>query len=438
MIRMELARTRPIFKPIGGQMHARLASFSIVALTVLATGFIHDAQANAASPYVQLDLHSVVDGSQVTSYATVGSAVNKDVQSFGICVRDASNANLDYAKLATARITPTGTTITRSKNFNAGTYTYFPCLYADGAWFNVGTAKSFVVGGTAPPSSSPPSTTTPPSSTSPSTTAPSSTPPSTTAPSTSVVSTTSPTSTSVATSHTIFLDNFDGPVNSLPDASKWGYEVGGNGWGNNELEYYKDGDPDNSSMDGQGNLRITVRAEQFGGSNYTSARIRTQGRFDFLYGTMEARIKIPAGSGLWPAFWTLGTNNNPSQPDVWPNLGEIDVMEAVNSDNGYSATTHAGPSDWSKYKYSAIPARDGVFHIYSAKWSPGTIAFYVDGTLVTTVTKSQTPAGHTWPFDSVHQYLLLNVAMGGNYPGAPDGSAALPATMLVDYVKVTQ
>ena len=224
-------------------------------------------------------------------------------------------------------------------------------------------------------------------------------------------------------------------MNSLPDASKWGYEVGGNGWGNNELEYYKDSDPDNSSMDGQGNLRITVRAEPFGGSNYTSARIRTQGKFDFLYGTMEARIKIPAGSGLWPAFWTLGTNNNPSQPDVWPNLGEIDVMEAVNSDKGYSATTHAGPSDWSKYKYSPIPARDGAFHIYSAKWSPGTIAFYVDGTLVTTVTKSQTPAGHTWPFDSVHQYLLLNVAMGGNYPGAPDGSAVLPATMLLTMSK---
>ncbi len=392
-------------------MLARLAT-SIAALTVLATGFIPGAQASAAPPYVQLDLHSVVSGLQVTSYATVSSAVNKDVQSFGICVRDASNANLDYPKLATARITPSGTTITRSKNFNAGTYTYFPCLYADGAWFNVGTFKSFVVSGTAPPASSTPTSTT----TAPTTAAP----------------------TTAATSPTIFLDNFNGPANSLPDASKWGYEVGGSGWGNNELEYYKDSDPDNSSMDGQGNLRITVRAEPFGGKNYTSARIRTRGKFDFLYGTMEARIKIPAGSGLWPAFWTLGTNNNPSQPDVWPNLGEIDVMEAVNSDKGYSATTHAGPSDWSKYKYSPIPARDGAFHIYSAKWSPGTIAFFVDGTLVTTVTKSQTPAGQTWPFDSVHQYLLLNVAMGGNYPGAPNGSAVLPATMFVDYVKVTQ
>ena len=112
MIRMELARTRPIFKPIGGQMHARLASFSIVALTVLATGFIHDAQANAASPYVQLDLHSVVDGSQVTSYATVGSAVNKDVQSFGICVPDSMAARITDVPAGTVTRRPSMVSVT--------------------------------------------------------------------------------------------------------------------------------------------------------------------------------------------------------------------------------------------------------------------------------------------------------------------------------------
>ncbi len=244
--------------------------------------------------------------------------------------------------------------------------------------------------------------------------------------------------TNLARVSTLFFDDFSGARNSLPDQAKWSYQVGGTGWGNNELQYYTSADPDNASMDGQGNLRITVRAEDFGGRKYTSARIRTLGKFDFLYGTVEARIKIPAGSGLWPAFWTQGSKNNAGVADDWPRMGEIDIMEAVNSDKGYAATVHGGSPHWSKYKWFSKPARDNQFHVYRATWSPGKISFYMDDIPVTTVTKSQIPAGATWPFDTARQYLLLNVAMGGNYPGPPNGSAVLPATMLVDYVKVSR
>jgi len=385
-----------------------LAVATLLLTQVMAVGI-----ARAGSPFSQVDLHADVTGGTVTATATVSSTSPIDVTSFGICVRDASGKNLDFPKQKTATITPTGTSITRTKSFGDGTYTFVPCLYHQGSWYEVGITKNFVVGG--PTAPAPPS----PSNAS------------------SSASTTSAAPPGATADNAIFLDDFSGPANSLPDPGKWSYQVGGTGWGNGELQYYTSADPDNVSMDGNGNLRITVRAEQYGGRSYTSARIRTLGKFDFLYGTVQARIKIPAGSGLWPAFWTQGSKNNAGITDDWPKMGEIDIMEAVNSDKGYGASLVGGPPRWSRYKWSAAPRRDNEFHIYSATWSPGKVSFFVDGAPVNTVTKDQIPPGASWPFDTARQYLLLNVAMGGSYPGPPDGSAVLPATMLVDYVKVT-
>jgi beta-glucanase (GH16 family) len=405
-------------------------AFALSAVSVLA---VVPGTARAADPFTQISLTAAVNGGSVTATAAVGASTSTTVQSYGICVRGAGGEKLDFPKVAEAVITVGGTPISRSKSMAAGTYTYFPCLQKSGVWYEVGTKKQFSVGNGAATTTAPTTSTT--------TTTQSSTAPATTSTSpTTNIEITSATSSGTAqpAGRQIFVDDFNGSANQLPDAAKWGYQVGGGGWGNNELQYYTNADADNASLDGNGHLRITVRSEQIGGRNYSSARLRTMGKFDFLYGTMEARIKLPAGSGLWPAFWTQGTKDNAGQQDDWPRMGEIDVMEAVNSDKGYAATIHAGPSHWSVYKWFSKPARDDLFHNYKAVWSPGTISFYVDDMLVNTVNKSATPSGKTWPFDNARQYLMLNVAMGGNYPGAPNGSATLPATMLVDYVRVTQ
>jgi beta-glucanase (GH16 family) len=227
--------------------------------------------------------------------------------------------------------------------------------------------------------------------------------------------------------NTLFNDDFTGPTGQLADPTKWGYEVGAN-IRNNELQYYTDADPDNASLDGAGNLRITVRKESFGGAAYTSALLWTQNKFTFTTGCLEARIKTPVGSGLWPAFWTLGVG-------TWPTHGEVDVMEEVNSDQLTTSNLHGGPTHWSNYKGYA--ATRSAWHIYKACLSTTQVTWYLDGALKHTYLKTQMPAGQTWPFGTTPQYILLNVAMGGSFPGTPNGTATLPATMLVDYVRVT-
>jgi beta-glucanase (GH16 family) len=229
----------------------------------------------------------------------------------------------------------------------------------------------------------------------------------------------------------IWSDDFNGIAGALPDAEKWTEEYGPAAYRNNELQCYTNNNPNNASLDGNGALRITVRRKPNScGKDYTSASLWTKDKFDFLHGYLEARIKTPSGSGLWPAFWTQGSTGS------WPDHGELDIMEKVNSDAGTVELAHGGPIHWMQYQHSSVPPRDNKWHTYAAKISTGKVEFYLDGSLSYTATSAAVPAGGVWPYDSYRQLLRLNVAMGGDYPGGPDGSAVLPASMLVDWVRV--
>ena len=237
-------------------------------------------------------------------------------------------------------------------------------------------------------------------------------------------------------------DEFNGADGSSLDASKWTYDIGGNGWGNNELEYYT-----NRTQNAQiksANLVITAQRETYTGSdgvtrNYTSARLKTQGLLNQAYGRFEARIKIPAGQGMWPAFWMLGNNISSVS---WPKCGEIDIMENIGKEPGtvhgslHSSSTTSRTSDASAP--FSLPAGQHFaddFHLYAVEWEPGTIRFYVDSNLYSTFTQTQWPAGGAWTFDHPF-FILLNVAVGGDWPGSPDNTTIFPQQMLVDYVRV--
>ncbi len=240
----------------------------------------------------------------------------------------------------------------------------------------------------------------------------------------------------------VWSDEFKGKNGSLPDASKWTYDIGGNGWGNHELEYYTNR-PENAHIE-HGKLVITVRAEAYAGPDgkefhYTSARLRTQGLFSQAYGRFEARIKLPAGQGIWPAFWMLGDN---IAADGWPKCGEIDVMENIGKEPGINHGSLHGPSSTNPTsdltKTITLPNGKRLsndFHLYAVEWEPGLVRFYLDSNLYATFTVAQWPAGGTWVFN--HRFfLILNVAVGGDWPGSPDGTTVFPQTMLVDYVRV--
>ena len=173
--------------------------------------------------------------------------------------------------------------------------------------------------------------------------------------------------------------------------------------------------------------------------NYTSARMKTQGLFSQAYGRFEARIKIPAGQGMWPAFWMLGNNISSIG---WPKCGEIDIMENIGKEPGTVHGSLHGPSTTAPTSDASAPfslpagqnfAAD--FHLYAVEWEPGTVRFYVDSNLYGTFNQSQWPAGGTWTFDHPF-FLILNVAVGGDWPGPPDASTVFPQQMLVDYVRV--
>jgi beta-glucanase (GH16 family) len=240
----------------------------------------------------------------------------------------------------------------------------------------------------------------------------------------------------------VWSDEFNGKNGSLPEASKWTYDIGGNGWGNRELEYYTNR-AENARIE-DGKLVITARQETYTAPdgakfNYTSARLKTQGLFSQAYGRFEARIKLPAGQGIWPAFWLLGDN---FESVGWPKCGEIDIMENVGKEPGTNHGSLHGPSSTKTTSdltaTTSLPAgrklSDG-FHVYAVEWDPETVRFYLDANLFATFTASQWPSGGTWVFDHPF-FVILNVAVGGDWPGPPDRGTVFPQTMLVDYVRV--
>jgi beta-glucanase (GH16 family) len=238
----------------------------------------------------------------------------------------------------------------------------------------------------------------------------------------------------------VWKDEFDGANGSAPDSSKWIIETGGDGWGNHELEYYT-----NRLQNAQiqnGSLVITAFKETYTGSdgvrrNYTSARMKTAGKFDQQYGRFESRIKIPYGQGIWPAFWMLGNN---SGPVGWPGCGEIDIMENIGKEPAIVHGTIHGPGYAGAAGIgSSFSIASGRFaddyHLYAVEWEPNVIRFYVDSNLYATRTPADLPQGTKWVYDHPF-FMILNVAVGGDWPGAPDNTTVFPQTMLVDYVRV--
>jgi beta-glucanase (GH16 family) len=235
-----------------------------------------------------------------------------------------------------------------------------------------------------------------------------------------------------------FSDDFNGPAGAAADGSKWQYETGDN-VNNHEREWYTSGAA-NAALDGQGHLVITAKKEGghncwYGPCQYTSARLNTSGKFTAQYGHVEARMQIPRGQGMWPAFWLLGTNIGSVG---WPNCGEIDVMENVGFEpNTVHGTIH-GPgysgSGGIGAGYSGPVFADG-FHTYAIDWAPNSIKWSVDGH----VYQTRTPAdlgGKSWAFNHGF-FIILNLAVGGYWPGDPNGSTPFPAKLVVDYVHVS-
>ncbi len=238
----------------------------------------------------------------------------------------------------------------------------------------------------------------------------------------------------------VWADEFN--ANQL-DPEVWFFESGDGsqygipGWGNNELQYYL---PNNASL-GNGMLTIEARAESMNGFSYTSARINTRDRFAFRYGRIEARMRLPGGQGLWPAFWMLPQGDNYG---TWAASGEIDIMEAVNlgvaGNNDVHGTIHYGgewPNNLSSGESYLVPAdATAEFHTYAVEWDETEIRWYVDGVLFSMRNSwSSTGGAFPAPFDETF-HILLNVAVGGNFPGNPDNSTVFPVTMDVDYVRV--
>ena len=230
-------------------------------------------------------------------------------------------------------------------------------------------------------------------------------------------------------------DTFDGPAGASPDAAHWQFDIGTN-WGNEQLEYDTDR-TQNVSLDGNGNLAITAREENYLGSQYTSGRIKTQGLFSGAYGRFEARIRLPVGQGIWPAFWLLGSD---FQEKGWPGCGEIDIMEyRGQSPTIVHGTLHgpgySGGSGVGGY-YRLSESFNDDFHVFAIEWSRNTITWFVDDFPYQTLTSNDLPPGATWVFDHPF-FIILNVAVGGHFVGPPNQDTVFPQTMLIDWVRVS-
>ncbi|PMP77141.1 MAG: glycosyl hydrolase family 16 [Chloroflexus aggregans] len=229
----------------------------------------------------------------------------------------------------------------------------------------------------------------------------------------------------------VWSDEFDGET---LNPSNWLFDKGAGGWGNNELQFYTNR-PENARIEA-GVLVIEARQEEYLAWEYTSARIKTHYLHAWTYGRIEARMQLPAGGkGIWPAFWMLGENIATAR---WPNCGEIDIMENIGNPTMVYGSVHgpgySGGNAITKPFVSSQPLSDD-FHIYAVEWEPDEIRWYVDDQLYHTLRRDQVPG--EWVFDHPF-FLILNLAIGGNWPGYPDETTVFPQQLRVDYVRVYQ
>jgi beta-glucanase (GH16 family) len=242
----------------------------------------------------------------------------------------------------------------------------------------------------------------------------------------------------------VWHDEFDGPAGASFDRAKWTADTGGAGFGNQEREFYTTR-TENAVLDGHGHLVITALAEPpssnrqcwYGRCLYTSTRLKTEGLFAQAYGRFEARIRIPRGQGMWPAFWMLGDDIAKAG---WPQSGEIDITENIGREPPIVHGTMHGPGYSGEHGIGrADTLRSGIyaddFHIYSVEWRPNEVVWFVDGRQYNRVTPADLPKGTKWVFDHPF-FLLLNLAVGGGWPGDPNASTTFPQQMVVDYVRV--
>ncbi|WP_396158051.1 family 16 glycosylhydrolase [Flavobacterium sp.] len=258
----------------------------------------------------------------------------------------------------------------------------------------------------------------------------------------------------------VFEDEFE--VNGSPDPANWSFDIGrgplNDGWGNNELQFYKS----ENTIVQNGYLIITAKSEAFGGVNYTSSRLKSRNKFEQKYGRFEARIKLPIGKGMFPAFWLLGENFCEAQTKIgdnvtcdsslpnyeagnvlWPQCGEIDIMEYLgNKPTEVFGTIHgpgfSGGNSISK-KYNLSNDRfENDFHVFGVEWTENHINWYVDNVLYNQITRKDVEdKDGEWVFDNSF-YMILNLAVGGNLPGSPNATTSYPQRMIVDYVRVYQ
>ncbi len=231
----------------------------------------------------------------------------------------------------------------------------------------------------------------------------------------------------------VMQDEFN--TEGAPNDALWNYNIGTgeNGWGNSELQYYTDKSTNITVQNGL--LLITAEKEAFEGSAYTSARIFTKGKFEQKYGRFEARIRVPYGQGIWPAFWLLGAN---SDEVVWPQCGEIDIMEYRGQEptivhGSIHGPGYSGGNPVTKSYTLENDRFDTGFHVFGIEWTPEYINYYVDDVLYNQITPAD--ADGEWVFDHPF-YIIINLAVGGSFAGSPNTETVFPQTMLIDYVRV--
>ena len=257
-------------------------------------------------------------------------------------------------------------------------------------------------------------------------------------------------SPNIASGTLVWSDEFtnSGSSPAQPNPSTWTYDTGAGGWGNNELENYcawgSNTSPCNSSnpnafVGTDGYLHIV--AEQPSSGTYTSARMKSQGLFSFMYGRIEARLEVPESQGMWPAFWMLGNNITTVN---WPACGESDIMEHIDGSvppnpnlgyDWYQASVHGtnlnGGTPYGNSSFSAA-----TWHTYGMIWTKGQVQFYIDDPSTPYETFNPGNISGTWPFDQGPMFVILNLAVGGNWPGNPNSTTVFPSTYLVDYVRI--